>query len=409
MFWNRRFILITVGVALAVTAAVVLLPAITGFTSLDGTVNATVVTIAAPIQGTVVDAPPKPTTPVTPGEQLFIIENNLVNKSNLTEFAAELDATRERLASMTTQEQELQALSSDLEKRLELFQRQMVENLEKAVALQQERIGIADAKHVDSQSDLSRKQQLRTGGYVAESEFERVRMAQLVAHREADSSRIELERLGRQLEAAQRGVFVNDGHNDVPYSRQRIDEIKITLADLQAKRREQESRVQKLSQQLEGETERIKGLSSASIRSPLAGVVWRRLVTAGSHVEQGMDLVRVVDCNELFVDIIVAEVDYDETYAGRPAEVRLLGRDDVLQGKVVAVRGSAADSDEKGLAATPPQSKGKTARIRVQIAASDLNRDYANFCHIGRTAQVRFETRSFPLKRWVRSLWFSIS
>jgi hypothetical protein len=109
------------------------------------------------------------------------------------------------------------------------------------------------------------------------------------------------------------------------------------------------------------------------------------------------------------VDILVSEVDYDEIYPGRDAQIRLLGRSDALDGKVLSVRGSAAVVEDVALAAKLPQSRGKDARIRVSLSESALNTDYENFCQVGRSVQVRFRTRSLPFVRWIKALWFSIT
>ena len=64
------------------------------------------------------------------------------------------------------------------------------------------------------------------------------------------------------------------------------------------------------------------------------GVIWRNNVVEGSHVIAGNEPLQVLDCRDLFVDILVSEVDYDEIYPGRDAQIRLLGRSDALDGKV---------------------------------------------------------------------------
>ena len=61
------------------------------------------------------------------------------------------------------------------------------------------------------------------------------------------------------------------------------------------------------------------------------------------------------------------------------------------------------------LAAIPPKSRGDNAQIRIALPPSPLQIDYPNFCQVGRSAEVRFEGRFFPLGRWLKSLWFSIS
>ncbi len=79
-------------------------------------------------------------------------------------------------------------------------------------------------------------------------------------------------------------------------------------------------------------------------------------------------MMRILDCRELFVDILVPEVDYDEIYPGREAEVRLFGRGDVFRGRVQAVKGSSAVVEKDSLAANEPETEERNARIRVTLA-----------------------------------------
>ena len=54
---NHRITRIAVGILLLVLVVVALLPGVTGFTSLDGTVNARLAVINAPIDGEVAGSP----------------------------------------------------------------------------------------------------------------------------------------------------------------------------------------------------------------------------------------------------------------------------------------------------------------------------------------------------------------
>jgi hypothetical protein len=216
-------------------------------------------------------------------------------------------------------------------------------------------------------------------------------------------------RLEEQLDALRKGVYLGDGRNDVPYSRQRHDDVTIQIADLDTRLRENEARAAQIEKQLAEEEDRVRRLESANIRMPFPGVIWRNAVVSGSNVVVGNELLRVLDCRDLFVDILVSEVDYDEIFPGRKARIRLVGRADTLAGEVMSVRGSQAVVEEVILAATPPKSQGRNARIRVSIEGSELNDDYANFCQVGRTVQVRFESRTLPLERWIKAIWFSIT
>src|SRR5215475_11578492 len=59
MIWNTPLVRVTVGLLLLAAGVVALLPTLTGYTSLDGTVNAPIGIVSAPIEGVVTNNPPK--------------------------------------------------------------------------------------------------------------------------------------------------------------------------------------------------------------------------------------------------------------------------------------------------------------------------------------------------------------
>ncbi len=408
VIWNRRSVRITVGILLLVGGVMAILPALTGYTSLDGTVNARISIISAPIDGTVTSTPPKIGTALQAGAELLGIRNDRITRTAEVQMGAELEAAKQRRMAIDDQRAQLTALRQELQTRRHEYQEASVRNLTQEIAIRRQRIDSAAAQQQAAEADLTRKQRLGTTGIVAEAAVEQARAASITAH-EGTIARAELERLSQQLDAVKRGVFVGEGRNDVPYSQQRIDEVTIQLAELQFRERELKARIAQLETQHDEEHARNRDLSYAILRMPFEGVIWRNNVVEGSHVIAGNELVQILDCRDLFVDILVAEVDYDEIYPGRNAQVRLLGRSDAIDGQVMAVRGSAAVTEDVILAAKLPQSRGKDARIRVALPESSLNTDYANFCQVGRSVQVRFRTRSLPIVRWFKALWFSIT
>ena len=54
-------------------------------------------------------------------------------------------------------------------------------------------------------------------------------------------ARTRLARLQYQLDGISQGVYVGDGRNDVPYSRQRMDEVTIQLAEIDVRLKENEA------------------------------------------------------------------------------------------------------------------------------------------------------------------------
>lgn len=216
--------------------------------------------------------------------------------------------------------------------------------------------------------------------------------------------------LEQRLNAVRQGIFVlGDGQNDVPYSRQRQDEVIVRIGDLDTRIAENRTRASQIELQMGEEDRRIRSLESATVPSPFDGVVWSSNIGSGSNVILNNEMMRVLDCRELYVDILVPEIDYDEIYPGREAEVRLFGSSEVFKGEVQSVKGSAAVVEKDVLAAEEPEADNeRNARIRILLAPSALNTDLANFCQVGRTAQVRISKRAIRLSQWIESLWFSL-
>jgi multidrug resistance efflux pump len=408
MVWNTRAVRVTVGVLLLGAGVVALLPTLTGYTSLDGTVNAPLGVISAPIDGTVTSNPPKVGVFLQSGAEVVGIRNDRLVRTAEAQTETDLNATRERLKALREQIGKFADLSQELQARLREYQQASIRNVMQEIAVREHRISTAAAQRQSADADLARKERLGTAGIVSGSSVEQARAASVTAENEGNIARTELDRLNQQLDALRRGIFVGEGRNDVPYSQQRMDEVRIQLADAQFRERDLEARITQLESQLDQERARNRSLRYALVTMPFDGVIWRTGVVEGSNVIAGAELAQIVDCRDLFVDILVSESAFDEIYPGREAEIRLVGRSDALKGKVVSVRGSAV-VEEAALAAKPPQIRGKDARIRVSIPESDLNTDHANFCQVGRSVQVRFKSRSFPLKRWFHALWFSIT
>lgn len=346
MPWNNRSIRLLVGLLLLGAAILAVLPSFTGYSSLDGTVNARFALVSAPIEGVVSDTPPKVGTSLPEDTSVFFINNDRIARTAEAQLDADLSASKEKMRSMERQAKDLAALKTDLVDRLKEYRQASITGIQQEIVIRQQRIAAAQAKKTSAEADLARKQTLGATGVVAGSSVEQARAAAVGAGSEQNIAKAELERLQRQLDALERGTFVGEGRNDVPYSQQRTDEVTIQLANVEAQIRIETARAQQLNLQLSLERSRNDRLSFTPVRIPFEGVIWRNNVVAGSNVLVGNELLRLLDCRDLFVDILVDEVNYDEIKPGGKADVRLLGTSQVIGGWVVSVRGSAAAVEE---------------------------------------------------------------
>jgi multidrug resistance efflux pump len=410
MIWNHRLLRIAVGLLLVGLVLVVLLPGLTGYTSLDGTVNARFAIVNAPIDGTIAQATPKVGTPLVEGKPLLLIHNERVNRSVLASLSAERKTALDRVTALRRERGELAQLRDELANRLNIYKEATIASIQQDLSILRKRVETSEAQNIAAQADLIRRRQLGSQGIVSNNIVELARAAEVMATGQVTISNMSVDQLEQKLEALRKGVFVaGDGQNDVPYSRQRQDEVIVRISDIDTRITENETRAAQIEKQMIEEENRVKNLETAIVPVPFDGVVWRSSVINGSNVILNNELMRILDCRELFVDILVPEIDYDEIFPGREAQIRLLGRGDVLKGTVLSVRGSAAVVEEDALAANLPATKERNARIRVGLSPSALNTDSANFCQVGRSVQVRFAKRNIQWTRWLESLWFSIS
>jgi multidrug resistance efflux pump len=300
-------------------------------------------------------------------------------------------------------------LREELSARLEVYKQTTIANLEREVEILRKKVEVSQAQDLVAQVDLSRRMQLESKGILTQKLVEAARAAGAATGGEVEISNLTVDQLQQRLNAVRQGIFVfGDGQNDVPYSRQREDEVVVRINDLNSRIAENETRATEVQKQLVKEADRVSSLESATATAPFDGVVWTRSIVNGSNVVLNDELMRLLDCRELFVDILVPEVNYDEIYPGLVAKVRLFGRSDVFKGTVISVRGSSASVETDSFAASLPPSTQRNARIRVRLDPSFMNDDFANSCQVGRTVQVRFSKHGIDVSNWVKSLWFSI-
>ena len=376
-FWNRRLVRVSIGLLLLTCFVLVALPSLTGHTSLDGTVNARFAVIAAPIEGSVTAMPPGAGTYLAKNSDLFRVRNDRISRTAEAQLEADLGAAHDRQIAFQKQRGELALLRTDLTGRLLAYQQASVQSIQQEIEIRLQRTNAARAQQVVAEADLNRKVSLGNRGIVTDSSIEQARSASVGAVSAGSIAKAELEQLQRQLEAVSKNIFVGEGRNDVPYSQQRMDEVSIQLADVQVREAAETARIIQLKKQLEIERGRNDSLEQAPIRMPFDGVIWRNSVVEGSNVVVGADMMRVLDCRELFVDILVEEAYYDQISIGQWAEVRLLGSGDIFTGNVTSLRGSSAIVEDINMAAVLPMNQGRSARVRVALAKSALELDYA--------------------------------
>ncbi len=168
---------------------------------------------------------------------------------------------------------------------------------------------------------------------------------------------------------------------------------------------EESARVSKLAAEIDAERERIGRLDNYKPVLPSGHVVWSTAVSPGSAVVEGQTILDLADCAHRFVAVELPERDFEQIRTGDIAEVRLLGSSEWRQGLVQQIRGSAARTDDRLFAAQIPSPSPGTITVEVSLPGDDELADGANFCGIGRLAEVRFRRQLFDIAGVVTAAW----
>src|SRR5262245_59402105 len=105
-------------------------PSLWSITSSQAVVNARIMTLHSPIEGTMAESPPPVGHAVTAGSPLLRVDNPLADDSHLQELKAEAASLDERVAAWKRQHEELEALKDRLGGNVRKYQTAAVRRLE---------------------------------------------------------------------------------------------------------------------------------------------------------------------------------------------------------------------------------------------------------------------------------------
>lgn len=209
------------------------------------------------------------------------------------------------------------------------------------------------------------------------------------ARAELTTAEAEVARIATTLNSARSGVTTGEGGQDVPYSRQRLDQLTIDIARLRAERD---------ALKAEARTMTVGALSvqgdstgKVSVTAPTAGITWTLSATAGERVLKGTPLATLVDCRRAFLEASVTPRDGDRIEAKQRVVVRFAGTSIESRGTVRSVRGGGLRPDGSTAAELVLVNRRGDTRVIVDLDTDAIGQSSANFCQVGRHAKVFFD------------------
>jgi multidrug resistance efflux pump len=353
-------------------------------TSDNAVVTAHVVSLRTPIEGFVATSAAAVGNPVAAGSVLAGITNPRADdrqvkamRARLVRLRADLDATEQEHAKLTS-------MLGDLTDRAA---RHRVAKLVQ-LALDLARISrdrAARQQQLDQLvRDMRRKVALR--GTLSESVIETAETAVRVAAQQVASFDQQINVAQAEAKSTEAGVLIeaNSG-NDVAYSEQRADELRVRLVELARTISTMRAASAETEDQLAAETATLERAQAATISVPSPGMIWRLGAAPGERVAPGDLLAQIVDCGAAFLAVAVPQDRLPDIDLKDVATFRLAGEQQDRTGPIIAITGEAAVRGDASLATVPAAGTKPVASVLVAVPPSS---NKLGACLVGRTARV---------------------
>lgn len=387
-FKGRQGIKTLIAVAVAVALGWIPLQRLLATTSAEATVNARLINLRAPIDGTVSLVAPSLAvgTEVEPNEALLYIVNTRADRGRLDDLRRTINGLTSDMHAAEKRVAQLKGIEENLVAQRNAFQEGRIRQLEARANELKVQITSAEATHHDAQQAMERAKKLNATGSQtiatllhAERDFKTSGLA-------IEAAKIRLEGNKIELDAARKGLFVGDSYNDLPRSAQRLDEVRQQLLDGSARVEENKGRIAYLENELAAEQQQLAIHLHADIKATVRGRIWEVLTANGEEVRVGQSLLRILDCAGAVVTATVSEAVYNKLFIGQPAHFRLRGESTEYAGTVVGLTGLAAAGSNLAIEQTALTREPYHVTIAVPGLAERRE------CNVGRTGQVIFDT-----------------
>jgi len=388
--WSSRVVKSAVGLALLVAVGLMPLQRLFQVSSVEAFVNARLVTVRAPIDGIVSSYGPAlhAGMQVKAGAPLAAIDNARADSTRLDAIQDRLDdAMAERQAKWATL-LKLLDLRVNLHDQLGSFREQRGRRAEAQLQAMDARIRAAEARRDQSLATRDRLVRLAAKGSASKANLEQAEHELAVANASVDEARAERSAQFVELQSLQAGTFLGDDYNDQPRSAQRLDEIDVQAAMLEADITRLDAAMERARAALAREETKLSVETRAELASPATGQIWQLLTAPGERVSAGQPLYSLLDCSQAVVTAVVSEATYNTLSVGMPASFTFREGDIVLPGQIINLSGIAEASSNYAIGELA--NAADSYRASVAIDTSRLGAG----CGIGRTGRVVFDTKA---------------
>jgi multidrug resistance efflux pump len=399
---NKRLIRMALGAGLLCLTLWALIPLFIDVRSMQAVVNAPIVTLRSPIDGTVTfQCQTACGANAGANSLLFDVKNPLADDGRLDVLkdeqallVARIEGLGQQLAGLTDlRENLLVAARKYKEARLRTLE------LERDGAVSLVKVAEAIEKQRDNEKDMYVR--LQPSGAKSAQDTDAARYSAEAALHSAAQAQKNVESLEEQIRALHDGVHVgqNDGRNDLPYSAQRLHEIAFRMEEIKASLRQDEAKLDRIVRHIRAEEERLARRTSFKATASANWVVWRQHAISGTAVKADSPLLDLINPAEIFVDAVVYEKNLNRIQPGDTARVRLAGSDKEWTAVVKQVLGRTLPWPDRLLAAESVPTVRQESHVILCFKNPLLDGKGAASVPVGLPAEVTFISSRDLLKK----------
>ena len=402
---KKRVIRISVGIILLIVLIISVVPRFYQHTSSDGVISARTLSLASPIEG-VLNFPHhlKQGEYFPKGKLIGTVTNDRVDLSFLHELITEKKTLEGRIKSFRRRIKRFTELNKELKNNLDKFRNFSKEKLRFMIQQDKTRVRHQQAEYERAKKELLANRHLEAQKAVNKRDLERSEANFIKASLKVLELKQHLKELINFQNAVEVGTFLGEGNNDSPYSKQRMDQLVIELELANTTLTEASNRIKGIEQQIKVERERIRKVKKFEIIAPTDSLIWRLPMVSGNNVAIDDELIVLLDCSSVFLDVVISESQFMNVKPGMKIKYRLMGDMKFHEGTVEALRGSGSNLEDKNMATELKKDAQKEFRIWITINPKDLDLNSKNFFQVGRRVEVRMP-RTWSITRELIRFW----
>lgn len=366
-----------------------------------GVLNGRRIAIQAPADGSLASVYAGPGVLVKQEQILATVQNTLKEEQEdlqaLLQIETEITNTLSKLASARQSLGFLQQQLRQLEVQSAAVQSVDLTLQSKLVAERQAAVDAAIARANAAQVEVSRYQRLAEQGVVAQQLVDQSRLTAASTAAEVRQARAALDAAQASFRAAARGVTQQTPTVNLLDQRTRLSQSIQAQAAVVSTLETQLSTLKQQRQQTRGTREVLREIP---ISAPFSGVVYRIYRERGEQVNRGQSVLSLLDCQSLWVEVVVSAVDAASINVQEPVLVHLAGSTKPIQGQIELVQPLSPaqlasimeDSQVRAIAPViPPVLTGQAVqRIEVRIPPPPQHDNPEQFCGVGQTIRLSF-------------------